>query len=91
MSYAACDLLQSAPEAQSDKDIYFLSAVLHGFDDATRITALRNVAAGAAGSGATIAVMDMVMPDANADAATASFDMQMFVNSRGRERTLAEW
>jgi hypothetical protein len=88
--YEACDVLQAVPKAESDKDIYFLCALLHGFDDATCITALRNVAA-AAGSSATIAVMEMVMPDAKADAATASFDMQMFVNSRGRERTLGEW
>jgi hypothetical protein len=89
--YEACDLLQTVPRAESDKDIYFLSAVLHGFDDATCITALRNVAAAAASSGATIALFEMVMPDARADAAISSFDMQMFVNSRGRERTLAEW
>src|SRR5512141_1775125 len=91
MRCEACDVLQAVPKADSAKDIYFLSAVLHGFDDATCITALRNMAKGAAGSGATIALFEMVMPDANADAATASFDMQMFVNSRGRERTLGEW
>ncbi len=91
MRYEACDVLQAVPKAENEKDIYLLSALLHGFDDATCITALRNVAAAAAGSGATIAVMEMVMPDAQADAGTASFDMQMFVNSRGRERTLAEW
>ncbi len=91
MSSEACDVLQSVPKAQGAKDVYFLSAVLHGFDDATCITALRNVAAAAREAGATIAVMEMVMPDAKADAGTASFDMQMFVNSRGRERTLGEW
>lgn len=31
------------------------------------------------------------MPDSQADAGTTAFDMQMFVNTRGRERTLAEW
>ena len=91
MSYESCDLLQSAPKAQSDKDIYFLSAVLHGFDNDTCITALRNVASAAAGTGASIAVMEMVMPDSHADTGTASFDMQMFVNTRGRERALREW
>lgn len=91
MRYEACDVQQAVPKAESDKDIYLLSALLHGFDDATCLTALRSVANAAAGSGATIAVMEMVMPDAKADAATASFDMQMFVNSRGRERTLGEW
>jgi len=91
MRYEACDVLQAVPKAENDKDIYVLSALLHGFDDATCITALRNVGAAAGGSGATIALFEMVMPDAKADAAIASFDMQMFVNSRGRERTLAEW
>ncbi len=91
MNYEACDLLQSAPKARSDKDIYLLSAVLHGFDDDTCVTALRNVASAAAGTGATIAVMEMVMPDSRADSGTAAFDMQMYVNTRGRERTLGEW
>lgn len=91
MSFEACDLLQSVPQAHSGKDIYLLSAVLHGFDDATCIAALSNVANAAADCDATIAVMEMVMPDSRTDIATAAFDMQMFVNTRGRERTLGEW
>ncbi|WP_426993537.1 methyltransferase [Methylomonas sp. CM2] len=91
MRFVACDLLQSVPKAQSGKDIYLLSAVLHGFDDATCIAALSNVASAAADCDATIAVMEMLMPDSHADIATAAFDLQMFVNTRGRERTLAEW
>lgn len=91
MSFEACDLLQSAPKASSDKDIYLLSAVLHGFDDETSVTVLRNLASASAGTGATIALMEMVMPDAQADLPIASFDMQMFATTRGRERTLAEW
>lgn len=91
MSFAACDLLQSVPKAQSGKDIYLLSAVLHGFDDATCIAALSKVTSAAVGYDATIAVMEMLMPDSRTDIATAAFDMQMFVNTRGRERTLGEW
>ncbi|OHX37053.1 methyltransferase [Methylomonas sp. LWB] len=91
MSFEACDLLQSVPKAQSGKDIYLLSAVLHCFDDGACIAALSKVASAAAGFDATIAVMEMVMPDSRTDIATAAFDMQMFVNTRGRERTLAEW
>ncbi|MFH2134832.1 MAG: methyltransferase [Pseudomonadota bacterium] len=91
MSYQACDVLQSVPKALSNKDVYLLSAVLHGFDDDTCTIALRNVAEAAKAAGATIAVMEMVMPDHQADAGTTAFDMQMFVNTRGRERTLAEW
>ncbi len=91
MSFEACDLLQAVPKAHSGKDIYLLSAVLHGFDDATCIAALSNVAEAASGCDATIAVMEMLMPDSQADTAIAAFDMQMFVNTRGRERTLDEW
>jgi hypothetical protein len=91
MSFEACDLLQSAPKAASDKDIYLLSAVLHGLGDDDCITVLRNLANASAGIGAIIAVMEMVMPDMQADLPTASFDMQMFATTRGRERTLAEW
>jgi len=91
MNFEACDLLQAVPKAHSGKDIYLLSAVLHGFDDDTSAAVLRNVAQAAADCDAAIAVMEMVMPDNRADIATAAFDMQMFVNTRGRERTLAEW
>ena len=91
MSFQACNLLESVPQATSDKDIYLLSAVLHGFDDDACITALRHLASASAGTGAPITLMEMVMPDLRADLASASFDMQMFMGTRGRERTLAEW
>jgi hypothetical protein len=84
-------VLESVPAATSDRDIFLLSAVLHGFDDDTCIKALRNLSAAAAGTGARIAVMELVVPDAHADLASASFDMQMFMGTRGRERTQGEW
>jgi hypothetical protein len=91
ISYTAGDVLASVPQAQGSRDIYLLSAVLHGFGDEECIAALRNLAAASKGAGAVIAVMEMVMPDAQADMASAAFDMQMFMATRGRERTLAEW
>ena len=91
LSFQTGDLLESVPQAESCKDIYLLSAVLHGFDDDTCITALRNLATASAGTGASIALMEMVIPDSRADLASTSFDMQMFMGTRGRERTLAEW
>jgi hypothetical protein len=42
-------------------------------------------------TGACIALLEMVLPDTGADLAGASFDMQMFMGTRGRERTLTEW
>lgn len=65
--------------------------MLHGFDDGTCTTVLRNVANACGQTGARIALLEMVLPEVGADVAGASFDMQMFMGSRGRERTLREW
>jgi hypothetical protein len=91
LSFQAGDVLETLPAATSNKDIYFLSAVLHGFDDATCIQALTNIAAAIADSGARIALMELVMNETNPDFTSTSFDMQMFMGTRGRERTLPEW
>ncbi|MCX7175539.1 MAG: methyltransferase [Proteobacteria bacterium] len=91
VSFQAGDLFESVPAATSDKDIYLLSAVLHSFDDDGCVKILRNLARACAGTGARIAVMELVMADSQADLASASFDMQMFMGTRGRERTLDEW
>lgn len=91
LHFQAGDLLSALPPAESERDIYLLSAVLHGFDDESSVAALRNLAAGCRESGARIALLEMVLPETGADVASASFDMQMFTCTRGRERTLAEW
>ncbi|MEH6473547.1 MAG: methyltransferase [Halopseudomonas sp.] len=91
MRFQAGDLFKSLPEANSDKDVFLLSAVLHCFDDDTCVEALKNVALACNGSGARIALMEMVMTESNADFVSTQFDMQMFMGTRGRERTLAEW
>ncbi|HEY3432616.1 MAG TPA: methyltransferase [Rhodocyclaceae bacterium] len=91
LCFQAGNVLTTIPSAQSKKDIYLLSAVLHGFDNETCITVLRNVANACSQTGARIALLEMVLPELGADIAGAAFDMQMFMGSRGRERTLKEW
>ncbi|MGZ8908135.1 MAG: methyltransferase [Methylobacter sp.] len=91
LSYQAGDLLESAPIAGNDKDIYLLSAVLHGMDDESCVKVLRNLVAASAGTGARIALMELVVPELKADFSSAAFDMQMFMATQGRERTLPEW
>jgi len=91
LSFQAGDALTMIPSAKSEKDVFLLSAVLHGFDDQTCITVLRNVANACGQTGARIALIEVVLPGLGIDAASASFDMQMFMGSRGRERTLMEW
>jgi hypothetical protein len=79
------------PAAAGASDVYLLSAVLHGLDDVACIDSLRQVGAAAGGTGAPIVLLEIVMPDREADLTSASFDMQMFMGTRGRERTLPEW
>lgn len=91
MRFEAGDLLQAVPAATGPGDVYLLSAVLHGFDDDTAARALRTVAQAARPAGATIVLMEMLRPEQGCDLSGASFDMQMFMGTRGRERTLSEW
>lgn len=91
LRFQAGDVFAEIPQATGPKDIYLLSAVLHGFDDSMCVRALRRIGEAIGTSGARIALLEMVLPEIGADIASASFDMQMFVGCRGRERTLSEW
>lgn len=91
MRFEVGDALVSVPAAVDSQDVYLLSAVLHGFDDDTCAKALANVAAAAAPTGSLIVVLEMVVAASGADLAGAAMDMQMFVATGGRERTLEDW
>lgn len=89
--FEAGDVFGALPVATGGREAYLMSAVLHGFDDSMAERALRNVAAAARPGEASIVLLEMVMPDHHADIGAASFDMQMFMGTPGRERTRAEW
>lgn len=91
LRFEAGDMRDSIPPARDKRDIYLLSAVLHGFDDTAATAILRNLANALGDTGAKIALLEMVLPEHNTDVVGASFDMQMFMATRGRERTLGEW
>lgn len=91
LSWQEGDLLAGVPAAQDERDIYLLCAVLHCLDDDSCIQALRQLARAAGTTGARVALLELVMPAFKADLSSASFDLQMFMGTRGRERTLAEW
>ncbi|HUX65075.1 methyltransferase [Sulfuricella sp.] len=91
LTYQSGDLLVSVPAAKDNKDIYLLSAVLHGMDDENCVKVLRNLTTACAGTGARIALMELVVSELKADFSSAAFDMQMFMGTRGRERTLPQW
>ncbi|WP_186426679.1 methyltransferase [Cupriavidus metallidurans] len=90
LQFQAANLFESLPAA-GPKDVYLYSAVLHGFDDPACVQALLRLREAIGNSGARAAILEIVVPEKNADISSASFDMQMFVGSRGRERTLTEW
>jgi hypothetical protein len=91
LRFEAGDALNNIPAADSAKDIYLLSAVLHGFDDETAMRILKNLALAIGSSGARAALLEMVIPPLGADLPSASIDMQMLMGTRGRERTVVEW
>jgi hypothetical protein len=91
IDYQAGDMLESVPSAKNDKDIYLLSAVMHGMDDECCIKVLRNLANAVSGTGASIALMELVLPEFKADFSSAAVDMQMFMATRGKERMLMDW
>jgi len=91
VTFESGDFLVSVPAAKYENDIYLLSAVLHGMDDQACLQVLSNLAHASAGTSAKIALLEMIVAEVNADIASAAFDMQMLVNTRGRERTLSQW
>lgn len=91
LQFAAGDVLKVVPAARDGRDVFLLSAVLHAMDDDTAAQALRQVATACGSTGARMAVLEVVLPETGAEPAGASFDMQMLMGSRGRERTESEW
>ena len=91
LSFVEGDVLGALPAATGPRDAYLLSAVFHGFDDATSEQALRNLAAAAGPVDARIVLLELVVAQGRSDLTSASFDLQMFMGTRGRERSLAEW
>lgn len=91
MSFEGGDMLESLPAAQSHQDLYLFVAVFHGMGDSECLQVLHNLKTAIGDYAPCIVFIDMVMPEMQADPTTAAFDMQMLVNTRGRERTEAEW
>ncbi|MEJ2360425.1 MAG: methyltransferase [Gammaproteobacteria bacterium] len=91
LTFSSGDILKAVPPANDDRDIYFLCGVLHGLDDTDCIQVLTNIALASGSSGACIAVMEMVMDTQQPDMLSTAADMQMFMGTRGRERSLDEW
>jgi hypothetical protein len=91
LQFSAGDMFESVPSAVSDNDLYLFMAVFHGMSDADAGRVLANLRTAFGDHRPTIVVADTVAQAQHIDPTIASFDMQMLIGTRGRERTLAEW
>ena len=91
MTFVGGDAFVEVPAARNAGDVYLLSALLHGFEDAQCEIILRNVVRAMGEGDAPLVILEIVMAEQGADYSSVSFDMQMFIGTRGRERTLAQW
>ncbi len=91
LEFAAGDMFEALPPPLSQRDLYLFVAVFHalGDEDALRLLARLKATLGAVRP--TIVIIDTVAAPCNIDPTIASFDMQMLMGTRGRERTLDEW
>lgn len=85
------DMLEAIPAATSNRDVYLFAAVFHAMDDEEAGKVLANLRKACGEHHPTIVIADAVAQAHHVDPIIASFDMQMLVGTRGRERTLAEW
>ncbi|MGD9000109.1 MAG: methyltransferase [Granulosicoccaceae bacterium] len=91
VTFSGGDMLESIPPAHSERDIYLFIAIFHGMDDAQAEKVLANLRTACGPHRPAIAIIDCVAEAQHIDPTVASFDMQMLIGTRGRERTEAEW
>jgi len=82
----AGDFLEEVPKGG---DLYLLKSILHDWPDDKCAQILRNVYR-AANEGATLVVVEMLLPDTPQPSPAAFMDLNMLVMLNGRERTAAE-
>lgn len=91
VSFAGGDMLETIPAAHSDSDIFLFFAIFHGMGDTQAEKILTNLRMACSSYRPTIAIIDCVAEAQRINPAVASFDMQMLIGTRGRERTENEW
>lgn len=91
MRFVGGDMFEAIPPAESDRDIYLFVGVFHSIGDTEMQQLLDRLKQAIGDKRPTILVADTVAAECGIDPAVASFDMQMMMGTKGRERTLAEW
>ena len=92
INYEGGDLFYSSlPNAESDHDLFLLIGVFHLLDDAQAVTLLKRICMAMNNFNPTIAIVDAILPETQANITEASFDIQMLMGTNGGERTVAQW
>ncbi len=91
LEFVGGDMQDTIPPALSDRDLYLFVAVFHGLGDEEAARVLANLRRAWGPYRPTLVIADMVAPAQGIDPTVAGFDLQMLVNTRGRERTREEW
>ena len=85
------DMFTGLPAAISDNDLYIFFAVFHGLSDEEANIVLEQLKRAAGSQKPHILIVDTVADEMQLNPILASFDMQMLIGTRGRERTMGEW
>lgn len=91
VTFEGGDMFERIPPARSERDIYLFFAIFHGFSDQEAVQVLNRLRAAMGDHRAHAVIVEMVLPETAPDPAGTAFDMQMLVNTRGRERTAGDW
>ena len=91
VSFVEGDMLKTIPQAESGLDVYLFIAIFHGMSDIQAGKILSNLRTACGAHSPTVAVIDCIVDVKDIDPTVASFDMQMLIGTRGRERNEAEW
>jgi hypothetical protein len=91
VSFEGGDMFERIPPARSERDLYLFFAIFHGFSNEEAARVLDSLRAAMGPHRAHAVIVEMVLPETAPDPAGTAFDMQMLVNTRGRERTATDW
>lgn len=91
IKFTGGDFFFSVPDSISNDDVYFFSAIFHGFSDEECLVILSNVKKASGKYKPFIVIGDVVLNESNCDSMQASMDMQMLIGTNGRERTMSDW
>jgi hypothetical protein len=91
LTFVDGDMLKAIPSAHSDLDAYLFTAIFHGMSDTEAGKVLSNLRTACGPYSPAIAIIDCIVDVQGIDPTVASFDMQMLIGTRGRERSEDEW